>query len=161
MSLSEHEIDLSTATMHCTTDEIATVFSALLREMRRMIPRLRPDELETLRHIMSQGSCTVTVAELFPDFARDSEPHMTLRRLRAAQFIRPAKTGRWEPDEAIEVKPFARLMWDRIGEEGLFAKPTPSVPSVEHSSAQRPTPSWDDNLLDLADFGEDQLQGTM
>ncbi|MCE9567531.1 MAG: hypothetical protein K8U57_36490 [Planctomycetes bacterium] len=161
MSLSELEIDLNTATMHCTTDEISTVFSALLREMRRMIPRLRPDELATLRRIMSEGSCTVTVAELFPDFARESEPHLTLRRLRAAQFIRPAKTGRWEPAEPIEVKPFARLMWDRIGEDGLFAKPAPSVPSNEQPTAQRPTPSWDDDLIDLADFGGDQLQPTM
>jgi len=155
MSLSEHEIDLNTATMHCTNDEIATIFSALLGEMRRMIPKLRQDELETLRHIMAQESGTVTVAELFPNFARESEPHLTLRRLRAAQFIRPAKTGRWEPDEAIEVKPFARLMWDRIGENGLFANP---VPAGGHSAAQRST--WDDALVDLADFGGD-LQPTV
>ena len=60
------------------------------------------------------------LASLFPEFTRESEGHKTLRRLRAAQFVRPARTGRWDPQEPIEVKPFARLMWDRIGEDAIF-----------------------------------------
>ncbi len=147
MSLPEIEIDLGTATMQCTAPEIAEIFSGLLREMRRMIPRLRSDELEVLRQIMQQESGTVTVGQLFPDFSRESEPHATLRRLRAAQFIRPARSGRWDPEEPIEVKPFARLVWDRLGEEGLF----PNQREVPNDPTPQPAVSWDDNILDLGD----------
>jgi hypothetical protein len=121
MSVSELELDLGTATMNCTTDEVAAVFGALLREMRAVAGRLRPDERVALRLIMSRDSGTLSVGEVFRGFARESESHKTLRRLRAAQFVRPARTGRWDPDERIEVKPLARLVWDRVGEGTIFA----------------------------------------
>ena len=121
MSVSELELDLGTAAMSCTTEEVAAVFAALLREMRAVAGRLRPDERVALRLIMSRDSGTLSVGEVFRGFARESEAHKTLRRLRAAQFVRPAKTGRWDPDERIEVKPFARLVWDRVGEGTIFA----------------------------------------
>ena len=121
MSVSELELDLGTTAMNCTTDEVAVVFGALLREMRAVAGRLRPDERVALRLIMSRDSGTLSVGEVFRGFARESESHKTLRRLRAAQFVRPAKTGRWDPEERIEVKPFARLIWDRVGEGTIFA----------------------------------------
>jgi hypothetical protein len=120
MTASELYLDLGTVTMNCTTDEVASTLAALLGEMRAVIPKLREDERDVLRQIMSQNSGTLTVAEVFPDFSRESEGHRTLRRLRAAQFVRPARTGRWDPDEPIEVKPFARLMWDHVGEDTIF-----------------------------------------
>jgi hypothetical protein len=120
MSTSELQLDMGTVTMKCTNEEVAATLAALLGEMRAVIPRLREDERDILRQIMSHDSGALTVGELFPEFARESEGHKTLRRLRAAQFIRPAVTGRWDPQEAIEVKPFARLMWDRVGEETIF-----------------------------------------
>jgi hypothetical protein len=120
MTPSELHIDLGTVTMDCTTDEVASTLAALLGEMRGVIPKLREDERDVLRQIMSQNSGALTVADVFPDFSRESEGHKTLRRLRAAQFLRPARTGRWEPHEPIEVKPFARLMWDHVGEDTIF-----------------------------------------
>jgi hypothetical protein len=122
MKVSELELDLGTVSMHCTTAEIARTLEALLGEMRMVIPKLRRDEREVLRRIMAHESGTLTVADVFPDFGRESEGHKTLRRFRAAQFIRPANTGRWDPDEPIEVKPFARLMWDRVGEAEIFGE---------------------------------------
>lgn len=146
MRVSELELDLGTVTMSCTTDEVATTLAALLREMRSVIPRLRDDERNDLREIMSRESGSLTVGELFPDFARESEGHKTLRRLRAAQFVRPAQTGRWDPNERIEVKPFARLMWDRVGEDVIFAGVRPSL-------AKAPAPAED--VVDLGLVEED------
>jgi|GEM_PF-2801008 len=119
---SKVHIDLDTITIVCTAKEIAATFAWLLEEMRAAIPRLRPDERTVLRRIMASENKTLTVGELFPDFRREHEAHKTLRRLRAAQFIRPANTGRWEVNEPIEVKPFGRLVWDHIGEAGIFGE---------------------------------------
>lgn len=164
MSLSEIDLDLGTVTMQCTAPEVARIFAGLLREMQRMIPRLRSDEVDILRQIMFQESGTVTVAQLFPDFARESEAHFTLRRLRAAQFIRPARTGRWEPDEPIEVKPFARLMWDHIGEEEIFPSRRPvhqEAPIETPHPPEQSAVNWDDNILDLQDYGDAQFQANV
>jgi hypothetical protein len=120
MSTSELELELGTVMMTCTREEVAKTLAALLGEMRAVLPRLREDEREVLRRIMSEIGA-LTVGEVFPDFARESEAHKTLRRLRAAQFVRPGQTGRWNPEVPIEVKPFARLMWDHVGEEEIFA----------------------------------------
>jgi len=139
MKPSELEIDLGTVRMQCTPDEIAATLQWLLLEMRSVTPRLRADEREVLRQIMSHENGTLTVGELFPDFARESEGHKTLRRLRAAQFVRPAKTGHWVSEERIEVKPFGRLMWDRVGEARLFfdSAEVPLVtPDVEAEPAE-------------------------
>jgi len=43
--------------------------------------------------------------DVFPEFARDSEAHATLRRLRTAQFILPAGRDMWSPNERIAIKP--------------------------------------------------------
>jgi hypothetical protein len=132
MKPSELEIDLGSTTMVCTRREIGDTLSALLGEMRAVLPKLREDERELLRRIMSADSGTLTVQDVFPDFGRETEAHRTLRRLRAAQFVRPAVTGRWDPDERIEVKPFARLMWDHVGEEAIFA------PATAHAEVPSP-----------------------
>jgi hypothetical protein len=120
MPSSRVQIPLGTITINCTIEEIADTYHWLLVEMRDAIPRLRPDERSVLRQIMAQKSKSLTVSDVFPEFTRESEAHKTLRRLRAAQFIRPAVTGRWEPDEHIEVKPFGLLMWRQCGEDLIF-----------------------------------------
>jgi hypothetical protein len=163
------EIDLGAIAMSCTADEIAATLAALLGEMRAVIPKLRQDERDVLRQIMSQDSATLTVADVFPDFARESEGHKTLRRLRAAQFVRPARTGRWDPDGLIEIKPFARLMWDHIGEDAIFdgIHPVPTAAPVEEvvdlgiaetePPAETPaaTPAPEDEVVDLQDVAEE------
>jgi hypothetical protein len=58
-------------------------------------------ERTALRHIMENASGTLTVGDVFPDFARDSAAHITLRRLRTAQFILPAGRDMWDRDERI------------------------------------------------------------
>ncbi|WP_439621084.1 hypothetical protein [Gemmata sp.] len=159
MNLTEIEIDLGSVAMNCTGPEIGAVFAGLLREMQRMAPRLRADEVNALREVMSRESGTLTVGELFPEFERESEPHLTLRRLRAAQFIRPGRSGRWAVNEPIEVKPFARLVWDRLGEGALFPRPEldENVLSDETPTpGEHPPATWDDNVLDLGDFPEEK-----
>jgi hypothetical protein len=121
MSVSELELDLGTAAMNCTADEVAAALASFLHEMKSVARLLRPDERVALRLIMSRDSGTLTVGEVFRGFSRNSEAHKTLRRLRAAQFVRPAVSGNWTPGERIEVKPFARLLWDRVGEGAIFA----------------------------------------
>ena len=121
MSQPEVTLNLGGAAMDCTADDLAEALAGHLREIRSVVRLLRPDERVALRAIMSRPGGTLRVADVFHDFSRESEAHKTLRRLRAAQFIRPAETGRWDPDERIEVKPFARLLWDRLGEGEIFA----------------------------------------
>jgi hypothetical protein len=164
MKVSELDLELGTVTMHCTTAEVARTLEALLGEMRLVIPKLRRDEREVLRRIMSHESGTLTVADVFPDFGRESEAHKTLRRFRAAQFIRPANTGRWDPNEPIEVKPFARLMWDRVGEAQIFgesqAEPELEVPGAEAAAAEeeRTEPTSPADIVALAPAEEEAFE---
>jgi hypothetical protein len=120
MAESRVQIPLGKMTLNCSIEEIAATYSWLLLEMFAATPRLRSDEREVLRQIMTHENESLTVSDLFPEFTRESESHKTLRRLRAAQFIRPAKTGRWDPNEKIEVKPFGWLMWNQFGEDIIF-----------------------------------------
>jgi hypothetical protein len=159
MKLTDIEIDLGSATMSCAASEVGEVFAGLLGEMRRMAPCLRGDEVNALREVMRHETGTLTVGELFPDFERESEPHLTLRRLRAAQFIRPGRSGRWAADEPIEVKPFARLVWDRLGEESLFPREELGASGLLDETptpGEHPPATWDDNVLDLRDFAEEK-----
>jgi hypothetical protein len=180
MPKSEVQIDLGTTTINCTIEEIEATFAWLLVEMHAAIPRLRPDERAVLRRIMANESGSLTVSDVFPKFTRESEGHKTLRRLRAGQFIRPAKTGRWEPNERIELKPFGWLVWNRCGEAALFNDGTVSDPVPEHYDAgddvvldlaspdvndleaeaamllkDGDVANWDDDLLDVQDFAND------
>jgi hypothetical protein len=113
-------LDLGTAVMNCTTEEITETFSGMLREMRAAAIFIREDERAALRQIMENASGTLTVADVFPDFARDSEAHNTLRRLRTAQFVLPAGRDMWSLNERIAIKPFAKLVWERLGEAAIF-----------------------------------------
>jgi len=144
MPKSEVQIDLATTTINCTIEEIEATFSWLLVEMHAALPRLRPDERAVLRRIMTNVSGSLTVSDVFPEFTRESEGHKTLRRLRAGQFIRPAKTGRWEPNERIELKPFGWLVWNRCGEASLFRDGT------VNGHAPEPDEGADDEVIDLA-----------
>jgi hypothetical protein len=128
------ELDLGAATMHCTIDEVAVTFARMLREMQAAAAFIPVQEREVLRQIMSQESGTLKVSDVFPDFARDSAAHVTLRRLRTAQFILPAGRDMWDRDERIAIKPFAQLVWDRLGEEAIFGpapKPAHTEPEEE------------------------------
>ena len=137
MTQSDIELELDTETIHCTEQEVAAGLAGLLREMRAAAPFVTPEERETLRLIMSHPGGTLTVGDLFPDFDRDSDALTALRRLRTAQFIRPADRDRWEASERIEIKPFARLIWERLGEAAIFgdapaeAAPAEPVESVD------------------------------
>ncbi|AMV28502.1 hypothetical protein VT84_29120 [Gemmata sp. SH-PL17] len=140
LTQSEIDLDLGSVTMSCSTDEIATVLAGLLREMRSAAPFIRPDERDVLRQIMAHDSGALAVAEVFPDFARGSEAHTTLRKLRTAQFIRPAGRDCWGPHEHIEIRPFARVVWDRLGEAGVFGDP----PALDEDDVDLALPGADD-----------------
>ena len=140
LTQSEIDLDLGAVTMSCTTDEVATVFAGLLREMRSAAPFIRPDERDALRQIMSHESGTLTAGEVFPDFARGSDAHTTLRKLRTAQFIRPAGRDCWDTGEHIEIRPFARIVWDRLGEAGVFGDP----PELEEDDVDLALPGADE-----------------
>jgi hypothetical protein len=141
------DFELDAVTIPCTAQDIQATFGWLLMEMRSVARVLRPDERDLLRAIMSGAGEPPTVRDLFPDFAREGEAHKTLRRLRATQFIYPARTGRWGSGEPVAVTPFARLMWDRLGEDRLFpARPAPADPRTPGPNEQRVV-TWD-NLLE-------------
>lgn len=138
MTQSDIEFDLGSVTMSCTAEDIAATFTGMLQEMRAAAVFVRADEREALRRIMSQESGTFTVAEVFPDFARNTDALTSLRRLRTAQFIRPAGRDMWERTERIAIKPFARLVWDRLGEDAFFAPDKPADAAAEEVDLAHP-----------------------
>ena len=150
MKPTEVDVEVETITVPCSARDLKATFGWLLVEMRAVAQVFRPDERELLRTIMSHPG-PLLVSDLFPNFTRESEEHRTLRRLRAAHFIRPINTGRWEPDEPIEATPFGRIMWDRIGEQRIFAPPPvkPKGNPIDHPTPiPKPTPVTWDNLLE-------------
>lgn len=167
---SELELDLGSASLHCTTEELSAALAGLLREMRAAAPFITPEEREALRTIMAFAGAP-TVADVFPDFARDSGEHITLRKLRTAQFIRPADRDRWAPEEHIEVKPLARLLWDHLGEARIFGDLSEPVEEIDLAlpGVDEPEPAparktkgkkggkaWDD--ADVLDFLSDETE---
>lgn len=172
MTSSKMHAALDTLTASCTAEEIADVFAGLLREMQAAIPFLHDDDREALRQIMAHDPGTLTVGDVFPDFARGSEAHFALRRLRTAQFIRPAGRDMWEHESRIDIKPFARLAWDRLGEEGIFGTPEKEDPDVEEIDLALPevndpteaatvrgkprAANWEDN--DVLDYLKDDTK---
>lgn len=156
MTKSNVHITLDDLTLACTADEVGSVFDGILCEMRAAAPFLGDEDRAALRRIMSHDSGTLTVGELFPDFARESAAHLTLRRLRTAQFIRPGGRDMWDHGSPIEVKPFARLLWDRLGESAIFgAAPTHEAPepAVAEPAAE---PAAAEEEVDLALPGVDE-----
>lgn len=154
MSVSQVGFELDTLTVPCTAKDLKATFGWLLLEMRAVAQVLRPDERTLVRQLLSHTGKPLTVLDVFPDFQRECEGHKTLRRLRAAQFVYPKRTGRWEPDEPITVTPFARMMWDQLGEQRIFEPPPPPPPQPKGTSIDSHTPppkhavvTWD-NLLD-------------
>jgi hypothetical protein len=168
MAQPEIELDLGTATVTCTAEEIAAVFAALFREMRAAVPYIQPEERTALRRIMSSESGALTVAEVFPDFVRESPAHVALRRLRTAQFIIPAGRDFWEAEQRIAIRPFARLVWDRLGEAVIFGDEPPkaeevdidlalpeahALQNVETIRVKKKSATWEDD--DVLDFLQD------
>jgi hypothetical protein len=151
MTAPQVAFDLDAVKVPCTAEDLRATFGWLLLEMRAAAKVLRADERAVLRKIMSHTGGVLTVRDLFPEFQREGEAHKTLRRLRATQFVYPKKTGRWEPGEPVAVTPFARKMWDSLGEERLFAPPPVKLQSTSIDMPtpppSRPTVTWD-NLLD-------------
>ena len=149
MTVSETELtlDLGAETIHCHAEEIAAAVAGSLREMRTAAPFVTPHERQILRWVMAHESGSLTVGDVFPDFDRDSEALTALRRLRTAQFIRPLERDRWEAAEHIEVKPFARLIWDRLGEAAIFGD--------AHEEERAPEPDVSEDIdLSLPEVNE-------
>jgi hypothetical protein len=176
MTQSELELDLGTATMNCTAEEVAATLAGLYREMHAAIPLITPPERAALRQIMAHESGTLTVDEVFPDFERESQTHMMLRRLRTAQFIIPAGPDVWDHGTRIAIKPFARLVWDRLGEAAIFGDEEPVAEPVEEEDIDLALPAvnevgssetvrlqdrkaakWEDD--DVLDFLKDDTHG--
>jgi hypothetical protein len=147
MKPTRSDVDIETIAVPCAVKDLQATFEWLLVEMRAIGRVLHPDERNVLRKIMSHTGAALTVSDLFPNFKRESEAHDTLRRLRATHSVYPAKRGYWEADEPIKVTPFARLMWDHLGEARIFAAP-PNKPKNDPADSHTPPPqqklvTWD------------------
>lgn len=153
MTKSNVHITLDAITLACTADEIGSVFDGILREMRAAAPFLTDEDRAALRRIMAHEAGALTVGELFPDFARGSGEHLTLRRLRTAQFVRPGGRDMWDRESPVEVKPFARLAWDRLGEAAIFGD-APAVEPPETSVAEPAAAGEEEVDLALPDVDE-------
>lgn len=122
MRLTDIEIDLKLVKLKFKSDELEKILADVLTEMRSITTGLGVDECEKLRTIMAKPSGTFAVTDIYPTFSRGNPEHEKLRRLRDAQFIRPAGGGRWHTESRIEIKPFGKMMWEKVGEQKLFTK---------------------------------------
>jgi hypothetical protein len=124
IKLSDFSLNLGFVTVTFEPEELDETLTSLITEMRAITSGLRDGERATLKKIMASESKTLTVQDLFDPvgFKRDSDDHATLRKLRDAQFIRPAGGGSWAAHKHVEIKRFGRLMWDKIGERKLFGE---------------------------------------
>ena len=151
MDATQADAEVETDAILWTAKDLKATFGWLLMEMRTAAKVLRPDERDALRKLMSHVGGALAVRDLFPAFRRKGAEHKTLRRFRASQFAYPENTGRWELDEPIAVTPFARMVWDHLGEAKIF-RDAPTEPIRETVTAHTPPPkqtpvTWD-NLLE-------------
>jgi hypothetical protein len=121
LRIKEVELDLKILKLKFEPEVLEATLADLVTEMRKIVSALRVDERDILRKIMAHPSGSLLVTDIFTSFKRGTEKHQTLRRLRDAQFIRPAEGGPWEAHKHIEIKAFGKVMWDKIGEQKLFA----------------------------------------
>ena len=113
-------INLGFMSAKFVADELNSTFEELVGEMRAITSALNQTERDVLERLMEVQSGEVRVGELFEDFQRETEAHNALRKLRDAQFVKPAEGGRWKADKHILLKPFGVLMWRKIGPSKLF-----------------------------------------
>ena len=102
MSMSELELDLGTVRMNCTHEEISRTLAALLGEMRAVLPKLREDEREALRQIMSEvgaltvGKCSPTLRANRKGTRRYAVCARAVRSARANGTMGPQRADRSE-----------------------------------------------------------------
>lgn len=144
----ELELDLGPVHVSCKRSEVGAVFAGMLREVRAAAERLDETDRDALRFIMSHPDRSLTVADVFPDFERNSPAHDALRRLRTAQFVLPVGPDKWVRGTPIATKPFARFLWDRYGEPILFDAPEVLPPTAE---ADTPAPGSEDPFATIGD----------
>jgi hypothetical protein len=122
MQVDEIEVSLlGFVKLKFTRNEIELTLTSVLQEMQAITRQLDERDRYILREIMRSpdGTC---VSDVLPGFQRESSEHMTLRKLRDAQFVRPSASGPWDANTMIQVKPFDRLMWEKVGEQRLFQR---------------------------------------
>ncbi|HRD78618.1 MAG TPA: hypothetical protein PK264_22215, partial [Hyphomicrobiaceae bacterium] len=93
-----------------SSDDVAETFDALLREMQLITSRLTTEDWAVLKTIMTDPNGQLRVDSIFDGFERETPAHELMRKLREAQFVRPANGGRWKNDSIIQIKPFGKLM---------------------------------------------------
>jgi hypothetical protein len=121
VKIKEVTLNLGFVSVTFGEDELDHTLASLVDEMRTITSGLTVPERDVLRRIMGAPP-GIKVTDVFSDFQRDTPAHNTLRQLRDAQFVRPAEGGQWTRDKHIAIKPFGRLMWEKIGEAKLFSR---------------------------------------
>lgn len=111
-----------------TTTQASKTLEELIGAIKRIVKEITDNEKEQLEKIMQAESGHYTVKQVFPNFNRaDDNPALkTLRKFRDAQFVRPQGGGQWQREKKIEIKPFGKVIWEKVGSEKLFDSGTGS-----------------------------------
>ncbi|MEW6491732.1 MAG: hypothetical protein AB1589_04170 [Cyanobacteriota bacterium] len=111
-----------------TTTEASKTLEELVGAIKSIVKEITPDERKQLEQIMQAESGRYTVKDVFPNFnrAEDNAALKTLRKFRDAQFVRPQGGGQWQREKGIEIKPFGKFIWEKVGSENLFDSRTDS-----------------------------------
>jgi hypothetical protein len=99
------------AEVELTPEQAKRALDELLQEIADSTNELTPDEATLFARIIQAEGRTI-VADLFSGFARDSEAHRQLRRLRDRKLIRPFEGGNWQPGKHPVASRFGQLVYE-------------------------------------------------
>jgi len=119
VKIKDVKVNLGFMSVTFVEDELDETLASLVEEMRIITKDLSTGEQDILHKIMGSAS-PLLVSDVFDGFERKTKEHETLRKLRDAQFVRPKERGTWRANKHIAIKPFGRVMWDKIGPKQLF-----------------------------------------
>ncbi len=99
------------AEIELTPEEAKRTLDELLQEIADSTNELSPEELLLFQRIEASAGQD-TVAQLLPDFRRDTVEHQRLRKLRDRKLVRPFESGRWQPEKHPIATRFGKLVYD-------------------------------------------------
>jgi hypothetical protein len=108
LSIKGLKLKLLGAEIELTPDQADRALNEMMAEVADSMNGLSQSEVQLFERVR-EARGERTVRDLMPEFARGSDSHDELRRLRDRKLIRPSEGGRWEGDKHPVVTRFAEI----------------------------------------------------
>jgi hypothetical protein len=107
--LAQRELKVFGSEVDLTPEQVKSTLNELLNDIVESTNELSPAELALFQQIQAADGRRV-ILDLIPNFARNTEQHNQLRRLRDRKLIRPFEGGRWKDDKHPVMTRFGELI---------------------------------------------------